>query len=193
MEWELWSGRVSSSSAAASMQANTSIYSGGDRTTWDYFPCPFCYVEVEVPVLCAHLQEEHCFDTKNAVCPVCADNLGKDITAHFTQHSHMLKRRKPQRNSSGTTGQAPVEREPPGRGSTTAHAVADPLLLSFVSYPDIIHDHEASSDIDASDASSSCEKSRLKPTMANQNLEHHLEGMSQRAEFLQQMLLSTIF
>lgn len=32
-----------------------------------WFPCPFCYVEIEVQMLCNHLQEEHCFDFRNAV------------------------------------------------------------------------------------------------------------------------------
>lgn len=36
-----------------------------DVRTW--FPCPFCYVEIEVQMLCNHLKEEHCFDFKNAV------------------------------------------------------------------------------------------------------------------------------
>ncbi|KAJ6841458.1 protein DEHYDRATION-INDUCED 19-like protein 5-like isoform X1 [Iris pallida] len=205
MELELLSGRFSSSSASASLQAS-SFYSGGD-STWDYFPCPFCYVEVEIPVLCTHLQEEHCFDTKNAVCPVCADNLGKDMTAHFTlQHSPMLKRRRPQRNSLWADGQAPVERDahelgsfrgaPSSahrRGNAAAHAAPDPLLLSFVSYPDIIHDQEASSGVAASDDASTSHEKSLKPTMANKSLEHDLEEMNQRAEFFQQMLLSTIF
>ncbi|KAL6616794.1 hypothetical protein ACP70R_039064 [Stipagrostis hirtigluma subsp. patula] len=72
-----------------------------DGELWEYFPCPFCYIEVEVPFICNHLQEEHCFDTKNAVCPICADNLGKDMAAHFrVQHSHQLKRRKPSKPSS---------------------------------------------------------------------------------------------
>uniref|UniRef100_A0A804UG54 Di19 zinc-binding domain-containing protein n=1 Tax=Zea mays TaxID=4577 RepID=A0A804UG54_MAIZE len=59
---------------------------------WEYFPCPFCYIEVEVPFICNHLQEEHCFDTRNAVCPICANNLEKDVAAHFRlQHTHLLK------------------------------------------------------------------------------------------------------
>lgn len=32
------------------------------------FPCPFCYLEIEVHMICSHLQEEHCFEMKNAVC-----------------------------------------------------------------------------------------------------------------------------
>ncbi|PAN26345.1 hypothetical protein PAHAL_5G003700 [Panicum hallii] len=72
-----------------------------DGELWEYFPCPFCYIEVEVPFICNHLQEEHCFDTRNAVCPICANNLGKDMAAHFrVQHSHLLKRRKPSKPSS---------------------------------------------------------------------------------------------
>lgn len=34
------------------------------------FPCPFCYVDIEVTTLCIHLQEEHCFDFKNAVSEI---------------------------------------------------------------------------------------------------------------------------
>ena len=41
--------------------------SDGEDDARSYFPCPFCCVEIEVPVLCSHLQEEHCFDLKNAV------------------------------------------------------------------------------------------------------------------------------
>ena len=59
--------------------ANTKLYgttdnymafydSDGEDDARSYFPCPFCCVEIEVPVLCSHLQEEHCFDLKNAVC-----------------------------------------------------------------------------------------------------------------------------
>lgn len=120
----------------------------GDEDARAYFPCPFCYVEIEVNLLCSHLQIEHCFDLKNAVttpstllcliadysmnlihcraqdsctiwyikekrgkcsevqvsdklnlllqkfqvCPLCAANLGKDATGHFTaQHASSLK------------------------------------------------------------------------------------------------------
>ncbi|GFQ05685.1 protein dehydration-induced 19 homolog 5, partial [Phtheirospermum japonicum] len=65
-----------------------------------WFPCPFCYVEIELPLLCVHLQDEHCFDLKNAVCPICAANLGKDALGHFTmQHAHSIKRRKESQKS----------------------------------------------------------------------------------------------
>lgn len=30
-------------------------------------PCPFCYVDIQVPAVCLHEQEQHCFDFKNVV------------------------------------------------------------------------------------------------------------------------------
>lgn len=41
--------------------------SEGDDDMWACFPCPFCYMDIEVAVLCTHLHEEHCFDIKNVV------------------------------------------------------------------------------------------------------------------------------
>lgn len=34
------------------------------------FPCPFCNVDIEFSMLCSHLQEDHCFDLKNAVSAI---------------------------------------------------------------------------------------------------------------------------
>jgi len=121
-----------------------------DGELWEYFPCPFCYIEVEVPFICNHLQEEHCFDTRNAVCPICANNLGKDMAAHFrVQHSHLLKRRKPSKpsswpaaatNSSSRTGTSTYEVnfyfEDPQRYRMSdrpyQEPAPDPLLSQFI-------------------------------------------------------------
>lgn len=42
----------------------------GEEDILEYFPCPFCYIEVEVPFLWSHLEEEHCFDFRNAASPL---------------------------------------------------------------------------------------------------------------------------
>ncbi|KAJ8563285.1 hypothetical protein K7X08_031737 [Anisodus acutangulus] len=56
-----------------------------------WFPCPFCNVEIEVPMLCSHMQDEHCFDLKNAVCPICAATLGRDPVVQFSvQHAQSV-------------------------------------------------------------------------------------------------------
>uniref|UniRef100_A0A0E0JU70 Uncharacterized protein n=1 Tax=Oryza punctata TaxID=4537 RepID=A0A0E0JU70_ORYPU len=107
---------------------------------WEYFPCPFCYIEVEVPFICNHLQEEHCFDTRNAVCPLCADNIGRDMGAHFrVQHSHLLKRRKPSRPISSwptpSNNSDPYFEGPPQymmNNRTYQDPAPDPLLSQFI-------------------------------------------------------------
>ncbi|KAF7806028.1 protein DEHYDRATION-INDUCED 19-like protein 5-like [Senna tora] len=116
--------------------------SEGDDESRSYFPCPFCYLEIEVPVLCSHLQEEHCFDLKNAVCPLCAANLGKDATSHFiVQHSISLKRRR----SKATLG----KKLPTNVRGNRHEPVPDPLLSPFISNASIqtsnsIHQDEPS-------------------------------------------------
>ncbi|XP_073128335.1 protein DEHYDRATION-INDUCED 19 homolog 6-like isoform X2 [Henckelia pumila] len=104
MDLDFWAAKIhSATQTAAAIRSSRAKSSGnrgigedeGDDGVSAWFPCPFCYIEIEVPLLCVHLQEEHCFDLKNAVCPICAANLGKDPTCHFTvQHAHSIKRRR---------------------------------------------------------------------------------------------------
>ncbi|KAJ4827192.1 hypothetical protein Tsubulata_016777 [Turnera subulata] len=116
--------------------------SDGDDDARAYFPCPFCYVEIEIQVLCIHLQDEHCFDLKNAVCPLCAANLGKDATGHFiVQHSSSLKRRRKYLKSghwNGTSAMLGKELNSflgsPANGKANPHeSMPDPLLSPFLS------------------------------------------------------------
>ncbi|KAL3628900.1 hypothetical protein CASFOL_027946 [Castilleja foliolosa] len=109
MDADFWAARVhnhrhlpSVQSAKLSNSGNYSLVEDeGDNEARAWFPCPFCYVEIELPLLCVHLQDEHCFELKNAVCPICAANLGKDVLGHFTmQHANSIKRRKESKKSS---------------------------------------------------------------------------------------------
>ncbi|KAF8408324.1 hypothetical protein HHK36_007473 [Tetracentron sinense] len=170
------------------------------------FPCPFCYVDIEVPVLCAHLQEEHCFDVKNAVCPVCAANLGKDMIGHFTvQHAHLLKRRrKSQRSGMRTNSSAMLGKEHRelssflGVTSTnsrrdTPDSAPDPLLSPFLCSA-ALPDTESNQDTCSSDdTSTSSDLKSTEPSTPNEAREHDNEERKQRAEFFQQLILSTIF
>ncbi|KDO69472.1 hypothetical protein CISIN_1g027681mg [Citrus sinensis] len=103
MDIDFWASRVHSAkhfSAVRASRLNTDNHSIVDETEIDddvkaCFPCPFCYLEIEAHMICSHLQEEHCFEMKNAVCPLCAANLGKDAAEHFmVQHASSLKRRR---------------------------------------------------------------------------------------------------
>ncbi|XP_076927631.1 protein DEHYDRATION-INDUCED 19 homolog 5-like [Bidens hawaiensis] len=151
----------------------------GDDDVRAWFPCPFCYVEIEIPVLCCHLQEEHCFDLKSAVCPICAANLGKDAIAHFTSHHvQMIKRRR----KSPKSGLWSHTREMTDRGNTH-ETTPDPLsaFLRNVSFSKL--QEEQVSSVITSDIKSRNEVEKVKDDEEKQH----------QAAFVQQLVLSTIF
>ena len=65
-------------------------YTDVDDDPQSHFRCPFCDFAIQVRVLCSNLEEEHCPDLKNVVCPVCDQNLGRDVIRQFT-HSNPRK------------------------------------------------------------------------------------------------------
>ncbi|KAL2935686.1 Protein DEHYDRATION-INDUCED 19-like protein 5 [Bienertia sinuspersici] len=96
MEMDFWASKVHSSKhLSAHLSSGNRLVLDDSEVKDDaraYFTCPFCYVDIELAMLCDHLQAEHCFDVKNAVCPVCALNLGKDVVGHFvTYHMNSIK------------------------------------------------------------------------------------------------------
>ncbi|KAL6559361.1 hypothetical protein OROGR_004478 [Orobanche gracilis] len=166
-----------------------------------WFPCPFCYVEIEVPLLCVHLQDEHCFGLKNAVCPICAANLGKDPLSHFTmQHSHSIKPRKKSQKS-GFWSNIPTNAVKDFReeswfvGSNSfarpdsGNDPAPDLLLSpfLCNVPKDSEENVSSCDVAARD-----EQSR-KPSAPDEVEEEDYEEKIQRANFFQELIFSTIF
>ncbi|XP_043726088.1 protein DEHYDRATION-INDUCED 19 homolog 5-like [Telopea speciosissima] len=214
MDVDFWTSRVQSANHLTAMQAARLNFENhlslddyeGDDDIRACFPCPFCYVEIEVPVLCAHLQEEHCFDVKNAVCPLCAANLGKDMIGHFTlQHAHMLKRRKPQRSGLWTSSSSMLGKELQelnaflgatstiGRGSAT-DSTPDPLLSPFLCSI-VLSDTKDGQDTHSKNdlPASSDIKSMEPPSTSDDAPEQDYRERNQRAEFFQQLILSTIF
>ncbi|XAR67970.1 hypothetical protein NMG60_11002932 [Bertholletia excelsa] len=213
MDVDFWPSRVHSNKHLSVLQAsrlghssgNNRLYmdgSEGDDDTRAYFPCPFCYIEIELPTFCSHLQKEHCFDFKNAVCPLCAANLGKDAIGHFTvQHSHSVKRRRKSQksgywsNSSSMLGNNLRELRS-FLGSTLKNErtdmhdyVPDPLLSPFLC-PLSVSDSKGCLDIDSSkDATSTISCMASSDELQGQDSEEK----RQRAAFIQQVILSTIF
>ncbi|RLM61023.1 hypothetical protein C2845_PM14G11700 [Panicum miliaceum] len=181
-----------------------------DGELWEYFPCPFCYIEVEVPFICNHLQEEHCFDTRNAVCPICANNLGKDMAAHFrVQHSHLLKRRKPSKPSSwpaaatnpaSRTGTATYEVnsyfEDPQRyrmsGRPYQEPAPDPLLSQFICSVAQTDDGIPGDTNAENGAVKIPDDQRRKGASDDASSKLGLEERLQRIDFLTEILMSTI-
>uniref|UniRef100_A0ACD5WLY5 Uncharacterized protein n=1 Tax=Avena sativa TaxID=4498 RepID=A0ACD5WLY5_AVESA len=162
---------------------------------WEYFPCPFCYIEVEMPFIRDHLQEEHCFDTRNAVCPICAENLGKDMSAHFRfQHSLLLKRRKPSKPPSSSPWPGAPGKEPYGEvnpymmSRPRQDPEPDPLLSQFICVGGDQSEPESHGGAGHSSAISDVHRSSQSQRVSQVELEERL----QRIEFLREIITSTI-
>ncbi|XP_062168871.1 protein DEHYDRATION-INDUCED 19 homolog 5-like isoform X2 [Alnus glutinosa] len=170
--------------------------SDGEDDARACFPCPFCYVDIDLPMLCNHLQEDHCFDLKNAVCPLCAANLGKDVSGHFiVQHASSLKRRK-KSGKSGLTGNSAMlgKRFPANAVGNKHESAPDPLLSLFINNmqfldPKCIQQDESFRD-DASDTSA---VKSMEPSSLDEGHEQDNEERRQKAAFVQQLIMSTIF
>nr|XP_018633955.1 protein DEHYDRATION-INDUCED 19 homolog 5-like isoform X2 [Nicotiana tomentosiformis] len=214
MDMDFWAARINSARHLSAVQTNhlrnSDNLSNVDNTEGEedvqaWFPCPFCYVEIEVQMLCNHLQEEHCFDFRNAVCPICAGNLGKDPLGHFTvQHAQSVKRRRKYQksgfwnNASAISGKDPHEINSflctnlmVGRYNVQEPA-PDPLLLPFLcstahsDSKDGLQDESPGSVAAAPDVES-------KLPVCDPDLEEQYEAKRRRAAFIQELIASTIF
>ncbi|MCD7451641.1 hypothetical protein HAX54_012903 [Datura stramonium] len=214
MDVDFWSARVNSANNLSAVQcthlSNSALHLNEDNEKEEeddvraWFPCPFCYVEIEMPKLCSHLQDEHCFDLKNAVCPICAATLGKDPTGHFSvQHAHSVKRRrnylKPGFWNNAT---AMIGKNPPETTSFDSafgrykgkESAADPLLLLFlcnVVTPSDPRCRQQDKSSVCDTATTEIESSKL--VVSDPALEEDFEEKRQKAAFLQELVASTIF
>ncbi|OAY47854.1 protein DEHYDRATION-INDUCED 19 homolog 6 isoform X2 [Manihot esculenta] len=197
MDVDYWPSRVNAAKHLSALQAAT-YNSDGDEDARAYFPCPFCYVDIEVHLLCSHLQDEHCFDLKNAVCPLCAANLGKDVIGNFiVQHASSLKRRRKYLKSGLWAGSsAMIGKElssflgssTNGRANTNEPA-PDPLVSPFLDSSS--HSHSKGSQQDES--SNRIAQSKSTDISSPDGDEEGSEERRQRAAFVQHLIASTIF
>ncbi|CAL9192783.1 unnamed protein product [Musa hybrid cultivar] len=109
MDSDLWISRLAAAKRHYSIQHQYSFQS--DRLSIDEFemeeeeeeeeeeedvrpdfPCPYCYEDHDITSLCYHLEEEHAFESKTAVCPICTIKVTKDMLNHIIfQHGHIFK------------------------------------------------------------------------------------------------------
>ncbi|KAL7138893.1 hypothetical protein ABFS83_09G013600 [Erythranthe nasuta] len=206
MDTDFWAARVHSQSTMLTNSGNHMLIEGegGGDEVGAWFPCPFCYVEIELPLLCIHLQQEHCFDLKNAVCPICAANLGKDALGHFmVQHAHSIKRRKKSQKS-GFWSNVPTNfvkdlRElssflgnnsitGPGNLNESGH---DPLLSPFLCTVPATAPKDSRKEISSSFAATRDAESK---TDCPDKVEgEDYEERKKQVAFVQELLFSTIF
>ncbi|CAN6449334.1 unnamed protein product [Victoria cruziana] len=209
MEMEFWASRFHSTKQLTYLQAarlNSESTISLDNTEGDEdvrasFQCPFCYVDVEVPLLCNHLQEEHCFDVKKSVCPVCAASLGRDTIGHFTvQHPHLLKKRrrslKGHENGTAVMLGKELGISSANGGSNIVGSLNDPLLSPFlcnINIPDSIQNQKSGSNLDKKITSSPPDAKSTKERKSNGRQGQEDMERIQRAECIQQVVMSTIF
>nr|XP_009419983.1 PREDICTED: protein DEHYDRATION-INDUCED 19-like [Musa acuminata subsp. malaccensis] len=113
MDSDLWISRLAAAKRHYSIQHQYSFQS--DRLSIDEFemeeeeeeeeedvrpdfPCPYCYEDHDITSLCSHLEEEHAFESKATVCPICNIKVTKDMLNHIIfQHGHIFKLQKHRR------------------------------------------------------------------------------------------------
>lgn len=105
MDSDLWISRLAAAKRHYAAQLQNNSFQSSDRLGIDEFemedeirpefPCPYCYEDHDVSSLCAHLEEEHPFESRAAICPVCSDKINRDMLNHLTmQHGHLFKNRR---------------------------------------------------------------------------------------------------
>ncbi|CAL9132525.1 hypothetical protein MUK42_16980 [Musa troglodytarum] len=225
MDSDLWISRLEAAKRHLSLQLRHS--SRSDRLSvddfeveeeiWPDLPCPYCYEDHDLASLCSHLEEEHPFESKVAVCPICSVKIMKDMLNHIiVQHGHLLKRSRPLSGYTIPSSQALSRlrkdlREAHlqlllGNGvyrssNTTLNAAADSFLSSFaLDFPTSEAEKNSRSSISAGDDNCSNNESAL-PTwnlsfdssLTHEEREQKRKHATTRATFVQDLLLSTLF
>eukprot|EP00268_Persea_americana_P010877 TRINITY_DN14455_c0_g1_i3.p1 TRINITY_DN14455_c0_g1~~TRINITY_DN14455_c0_g1_i3.p1 ORF type:complete len:194 (+),score=47.23 TRINITY_DN14455_c0_g1_i3:227-808(+) len=193
MDVEFWSARVQSAKHLAAMQSSRLSAeallcladSEGDEEMRALFPCPFCYVDIEVAVLCTHLQEEHCFDVKNA------RRRKSQRTGLWTNSSAMPGKELRELSSFLGEGAASVNAR-----RSTVDSMPDPLLSPFLcglTLSDAKDKRDANSGIDSRVVPTPVGAKSTELSTSDGDREQDDEERKQRAEFVQMLVLSTIF
>eukprot|EP00262_Sarcandra_glabra_P010374 TRINITY_DN25630_c0_g1_i1.p1 TRINITY_DN25630_c0_g1~~TRINITY_DN25630_c0_g1_i1.p1 ORF type:complete len:232 (+),score=40.55 TRINITY_DN25630_c0_g1_i1:189-884(+) len=101
MDSDLWSSRVAAAKRQLALQhqhQNSQLdrlgvddFEVGEEIRPD-FACPYCYEDFDIASLCSHLEDDHPFESKVAVCPICSVKVARDMLNHITlQHGHLFK------------------------------------------------------------------------------------------------------
>ncbi|XP_047179643.1 protein DEHYDRATION-INDUCED 19 homolog 5-like isoform X1 [Vigna umbellata] len=172
-------------------------YTDEDDDAKSLFQCPFCDFEFDFSSFRARLEEEDCYEPRDMTCPLCEENLGEDAV-RVAQNSS--KRSWKSDKSSISSGDTVVfDKKLPARGRH--ELVPDPLLTPFVrnlSVPNSrgIQPSEGFSS-SASDISSGKgydpDISSGKGSETDSGDEEDIEERRQKASFVQELMLSTLF
>ncbi|XP_020700012.1 protein DEHYDRATION-INDUCED 19 [Dendrobium catenatum] len=184
------------------------------------FPCPYCYEDHDIISLCSHLEDEHPFESKVAVCPICSVKVARDMLSHITlQHGQLYKLQRRRRlrrvaipNSQGLSLLGRELREAhlqvllgsgTYRSSNTGASTAatDSLLSSIVlNFPSSEAEEISKSSFSSGDDFASknttpaqIRKSSIDLSLSKEEREQKRWQATVRANFVQDLLLSTLF
>lgn len=185
------------------------------------FPCPYCYEDFDIGSLCSHLEDEHSYESKVAVCPICSAKVAQDMLSHITlQHGHLFKLQRRRRlrrvaipNSQALSllgrdlREAHLQVLLGGGGyrsnntnANVSNASTDPFLSSFILNLHTSEAEEISKSVVTSiedssaknSASSHMWKSSFDPSLSYEEREKRMKQVSGRVGFVQDLLLSTL-
>ncbi|KAG8058776.1 hypothetical protein GUJ93_ZPchr0002g26727 [Zizania palustris] len=171
-----------------------------DETRLD-FPCPYCYEDHNIASLCAHLEDEHPFESKVVACPVCSARISKDLLRRVavpSNHALSLGGRDIQE----TYLKVLLGNSNRSSGTSAASSVTDSLLSSLVL---------SLSSPEAEDTAKSCASAvvennwfkRAPPSktwkassdsnLSHEERERRRRQAAVRSSFVQHLLVSTLF
>ncbi|KAD5316900.1 hypothetical protein R6Q59_032122 [Mikania micrantha] len=167
--------------------------------------CPYCLEGFDAIGLCVHLEDQHPLEIKLGVCPLCATNLGRNMISHLIiEHENQglckrklhdddtlsilsLLKKKLQEHSHS------LQKELTSVTSSNSSAT-DPLLLSFVYDPSQTHEPLVDSSAEPSLSKILPMDDTLKSGLSASSFDcKDTEEKAQKSDFIQTMLLSTIF
>ncbi|CAK7350543.1 unnamed protein product [Dovyalis caffra] len=176
------------------------------------FPCPYCYEDFDIGSLCSHLEDEHSYESKAAVCPICSVKVARDMLSHITlQHGHLLRRVAiPNSQALSLLGrdlrEAHLQLLLGGGGyrsnntnANVSNAATDPFLSSLILNFPTSEAEEISKSVVTSVEDSPAKnaapshmwKSSFDPSLSHEEREKGLKQVAGRVGFVQDMLLST--
>ncbi|KAJ6989378.1 hypothetical protein D5086_017322 [Populus alba] len=194
MASDSWASRFSTSSRR--YQSRSDLYDEPE-TEEDLkaeYLCPFCGEDFDVVGLFCHIDEEHPAEAKNGVCPVCAKRVGMNI-------------RKRRLRKGGANSAFSILRKELREGSlqsllggsscfvSSSNTEPDPLLSPFIFNPpgfDKPLNAKPLSSVEGSSVKGSTTEEFLERKVQHPHLSDEDQEKSQKSEFVQGLLLSTI-
>uniref|UniRef100_A0A6N2MZ47 Drought induced 19 protein type zinc-binding domain-containing protein n=1 Tax=Salix viminalis TaxID=40686 RepID=A0A6N2MZ47_SALVM len=200
MEDDTWSFGLSTSSSSRSYQSVLKSLSDlcidfeveeeeDDDELRTEYQCPYCTDDFDLVELCSHVDEEHYLEAKSGVCPVCFNKAGMDMKGKSHLNSTFLKKELEdgylQALLSGSSSVV-----------SPSNLAPDPLLSFLCNVPPA-EKYESAQPSLSSKVTVEEKNSDVKLLERNDHLsplsdEEHMEK-ARRSEFVQGLLLSTIF